>query len=82
MSSPDGQVGQLPPPEGVVPDFDNPRDVGHHANIVGLVVCCVLATIFVAIRVYVRFFLNRRILLSDGTCGPLLFLHRHKVPPG
>ncbi|KAH6683645.1 integral membrane protein [Plectosphaerella plurivora] len=68
MSSSDGRVGQLPPPPGIVPNFDNPRDVGHNANITGLIICCVLATTLIAIRAYVRFFVNRRILVSDVTC--------------
>ena len=73
MSSPEGRVGQLPPPPGVVPNFDNPRDVGHKANITGLIICCILATTFIAIRAYVRFFVNRRILVSDGTCTNLSY---------
>lgn len=62
----DGRVGQIPPPDGVTPDFDNPRDAGRTLNIVGLGICCALITIFFFIRAYVRIFINRRVLLSDG----------------
>ncbi|EEY17083.1 integral membrane protein [Verticillium alfalfae VaMs.102] len=64
-SEPSRQLGYLPPPPGVTPDFDHPRDAGRVVVLAGLIVCNVLVTIFVSLRGYVKVFVNRRILLAD-----------------
>ncbi|CRJ81656.1 hypothetical protein BN1708_001944 [Verticillium longisporum] len=67
-SEPSRQLGYLPPPPGVTPDFDHPRDAGRVVVLAGLIVCNVLVTIFVSLRGYVKIFINRRILLADWAC--------------
>ncbi|KAG7151583.1 hypothetical protein HYQ46_012625 [Verticillium longisporum] len=67
-SEPSRQLGYLPPPPGVTPDFDHPRDAGRVVVLAGLIVCNVLVTIFVSLRGYVKVFINHRILLADWAC--------------
>ncbi|RYP53962.1 hypothetical protein DL769_010422 [Monosporascus sp. CRB-8-3] len=54
----------LPPPEGVVPDFDNPPNKSTMA-LGALFTCLILATVFLAIRMYARFFVVRSTHLGD-----------------
>ncbi|RYP53278.1 hypothetical protein DL768_001718 [Monosporascus sp. mg162] len=54
----------LPPPEGVVPNFDNPSNKSAMA-LGALFTCLILATVFLAIRMYARFFVVRSTHLGD-----------------
>ncbi|RYO95043.1 hypothetical protein DL766_007550 [Monosporascus sp. MC13-8B] len=54
----------LPPPEGVVPDFDNPPNRSAMA-LGALFTCLILATVFLAIRIYARFFVVKSTHLGD-----------------
>ncbi|TQN66242.1 hypothetical protein CSHISOI_09198 [Colletotrichum shisoi] len=62
---PRGRIGFLPPPPGVTPDFDHPRDIYWTLNVAVLIACNVLATVSFFLRCYVRLFVHRRILVAD-----------------
>ncbi|KZL70404.1 integral membrane protein [Colletotrichum tofieldiae] len=64
-NDPRGRIGFLPPPPGETPNFDNPQDINWTLNVAVLIVCNVLATASFMLRCYVRFFINRRILVAD-----------------
>lgn len=63
---PDSYPGAFPPPPGVTPNLENPKDAGRVANIVGLVICDVLVTVLFATRVWVKLRITKNILLEDG----------------
>lgn len=46
----------LKPPPGVVPDFDNPSGIQGEIHAL-LIVCAVISTIFVWLRLYTRYFI-------------------------
>lgn len=66
------RFGQVPPPEGVMPDFDHPKDAGWKLNIIVLAICNALVTIFFLLRCYVKIFVNRRINLADCKGTPFV----------
>ncbi|TQN69657.1 hypothetical protein CSHISOI_05834, partial [Colletotrichum shisoi] len=43
-----------PPPEGVVPDFQNPKDVLHTINLVSQILSIVMVSLFMMLRVYAK----------------------------
>ena len=50
-------VGLAPPPPGVTPNFDHPTSLGYRVAI-ALVVCFVLATYVLLLRLYTRYFIT------------------------
>lgn len=62
--------GAFPPPPGVTPNLEDPKDTGRVANIVGLVICDVLVTVLFATRVWVKFRITKNILAEDGKLIP------------
>ncbi|KAI1741634.1 hypothetical protein F4680DRAFT_446639 [Xylaria scruposa] len=54
----------LSPPEGVSPNFEHPPNQNGVA-VVGLLVCLVLASVFLIIRIYVKFFKVKRLHIGD-----------------
>ncbi|KAJ2992348.1 hypothetical protein NUW58_g2196 [Xylaria curta] len=54
----------LIPPEGTVPNFNNPPNLNHVA-VTALVVCLVLASAFLLVRVYVKLFKIKRLCVGD-----------------
>ncbi|EFQ31743.1 uncharacterized protein GLRG_06718 [Colletotrichum graminicola M1.001] len=66
MTNSTGPIGAAPPPPGVTPDFDNPRDVGHTSHIVFTSFIQAIVVLFFALRIYVKW------ELSDW-----MDLHRH-----
>jgi hypothetical protein len=54
MASAAVEVGMMPPPEGVIPDFHHSTDV-QHTFIVVFTITFGLATIALFLRVYTRF---------------------------
>lgn len=45
----------LPPPNGILSDFDNPRN-HNKAGLAGLVICLTVSTVFLFIRLYMKLF--------------------------
>ena len=58
--------GAFPPPPGVTPDLENPRDAGRLANIVCLAICDVLVTVLFATRMWVKLRITKNVLAEDG----------------
>ncbi|KAF5026441.1 hypothetical protein F66182_1474 [Fusarium sp. NRRL 66182] len=52
-------------PPGVVPDYDNPRDVCWTVNVAMMTICVVFVAVFFFIRVFVKLTINRKMLLED-----------------
>ena len=50
------QIGGLPPPPGVTPNFANPESVTTQGHVV-FTMCLVISTLFVLLRTYTRFIL-------------------------
>ncbi|KAH9229204.1 hypothetical protein K456DRAFT_1845470 [Colletotrichum gloeosporioides 23] len=48
------QVGAAPPPEGVVPNFENPTDVLHTINLVSQILSIISVSLFMMIRCYLN----------------------------
>ena len=57
-------VGLRPPPPGVTPNFAHPESRGYRISIT-LVVCLVLCTGVVLVRLYTRYFITRMIGADD-----------------
>ena len=56
QASPTPQIGGLPPPPGVTPNFENPESVSGQAHLV-FVMCLVFSTLFVMLRMFTRLIL-------------------------
>ncbi|KZL77962.1 integral membrane protein [Colletotrichum tofieldiae] len=69
MSNATSPVGAFPPPPGVIPNFESPRDAGWMLNVVGMSVMAAITTFFFAIRAYVKFSLASPFLPEDWTCA-------------
>ncbi|OHW94173.1 integral membrane protein [Colletotrichum incanum] len=65
MSNATSPVGAFPPPPGVTPNFEDPRDAGWMLNVVGMSVMAATTTFFFAIRTYVKFSLASPFLPED-----------------
>lgn len=65
MSNATGPVGAFPPPPGVSPDFENPRDAGWLLNVVGMSVMAAVTTFFFGIRTYVKLSTPSKLLPED-----------------
>lgn len=50
------QIGGLPPPPGVTPNFVNPESARGQAHVV-FIMCLVFSTLFVSLRMYTRLIL-------------------------
>lgn len=62
--------GVAPPPEGIIPDVNNPQD-GNHSLLLGwLVTATALTTIFFFARVYAKVVYLKRIVSEDSTPSP------------
>ncbi|KAK1991999.1 integral membrane protein [Colletotrichum falcatum] len=68
MSDATSPVGAFPPPPGVIPNFENPRDAGRLLNVVAMSVMMGVTTIFFATRAYVKSFQATSLLPEDWTC--------------
>ncbi|WQF80653.1 hypothetical protein CDEST_05667 [Colletotrichum destructivum] len=55
MSNVEGPAA--PPPEGVVPDFQNPKDVLHTINLVSQILSIVMVSLFMILRLYAKMFI-------------------------
>ncbi|KAK2033724.1 hypothetical protein LX32DRAFT_609598 [Colletotrichum zoysiae] len=53
MSNATNPIAAFPPPPGVIPNFENPRDAGWVLNIVAMSVMMGITTVSFAIRVYI-----------------------------
>ncbi|KAK1492306.1 integral membrane protein [Colletotrichum abscissum] len=69
MSNATVLTGAFPPPPGVTPNFENPRDAGWMWNVVGMSVLAAIATLFFGIRTYLNFTMARPFLPDDWTCA-------------
>ncbi|KAK1574022.1 uncharacterized protein LY79DRAFT_524717 [Colletotrichum navitas] len=69
MSNATSPVGAFPPPPGVIPNFENPRDAGWLLNVVAMSIMMGVTTIFFAIRAYVKLFQTGSLLPEDWTCA-------------
>ncbi|MCJ1272213.1 hypothetical protein MMC22_012121 [Lobaria immixta] len=56
QASPTPQIGGMPPPPGVTPNFENPESVSGQAHLV-FVMCLVFSTMFVMLRMFTRLIL-------------------------
>ncbi|KAF9878196.1 integral membrane protein [Colletotrichum karsti] len=59
------QEGAAPPPEGVVPNLDNPTDVLHTINLVSQILSIVSVSIFMIIRCCVKYFITPPFQIDD-----------------
>lgn len=59
------QVGAAPPPEGVVPNFENPTDVLHTINLVSQILSIISVSLFMMIRCYVKWALTPPFQIDD-----------------
>ncbi|KAL2834322.1 hypothetical protein BDW59DRAFT_156264 [Aspergillus cavernicola] len=55
----------IPPPLGVVSNLENPQDVLHTVNLATQVVCIIVVTIIVALRVIIKVHLRKELELED-----------------
>ncbi|TEA09178.1 hypothetical protein C8034_v012405 [Colletotrichum sidae] len=69
MNNATGPVGAFPPPPGVIPNFDDPRDAGWTLNIAGMSVMAAVTTIFFGVRTYVKISAGNPLLPEDWTCA-------------
>ncbi|EXF83815.1 integral membrane protein [Colletotrichum fioriniae PJ7] len=69
MSNATALAGAFPPPPGVTPNFENPRDAGWMWNVVGMSVLAAITTLFFGIRTYVKFSMATPFLPDDWTCA-------------
>ncbi|KAL0764846.1 hypothetical protein CaCOL14_012652 [Colletotrichum acutatum] len=69
MSNATALTGAFPPPPGVTPNFENPRDAGWMWNVVGMSVLAAIATLFFGIRTYAKFSMARPFFPDDWTCA-------------
>lgn len=65
-----GQGEEALPPEGVVPNLDNPKDVLHTINLVSQILSIVSVSVFMAIRCWVKYFLTPPFEIDDCKCLP------------
>ncbi|WDK13489.1 integral membrane protein [Colletotrichum graminicola] len=68
MTNSTGPIGAAPPPPGVTPDFDNPRDVGHTSHIVFTSFIQAIVVLFFALRIYVKWSVKGKFRLEDWSC--------------
>lgn len=61
----------LTPPAGVTPDFENPPNQNSLAWGV-TTACMVIATICLFLRVYARFWLEKKVHIEEGNCIALI----------
>jgi hypothetical protein len=59
------QQGAIPPPPGVVPDFNNPSGGVHFWLKFAQFVCIPIITIFVALRMYAKILMLHEFYLED-----------------
>lgn len=64
----------LAPPEGVTPNFDSPDNQNTLAMFV-FTFCMVVATLCLLIRVYARFWVERKLQLEECKHGPTLLYY-------
>ncbi|KAG4430068.1 hypothetical protein IFR05_014441 [Cadophora sp. M221] len=60
--------GALPPPPSVVADLENPQDVLRTVNFVVQGMCLAIATAFVVLRMYTRWFIQKSMFKEDWVC--------------
>lgn len=60
-------VGVIPPPPGIVPNFDNPPSMKTTLVVVD-VTLIVISTVFVVLRLYTAQFILRRVNIPDCKC--------------
>lgn len=57
----------MPPPPGVTPNFDNPDRSLQATWLAGLLVCLIVPTILVALRLYVKVYVIKNTTVTDCT---------------
>lgn len=55
----------IPPPAGVKSNFSNPKDVLHTVNLVTQVLCIIVVTIFVVIRIWIKTHYHKNLNSED-----------------
>lgn len=55
----------MPPPPGVVANLDNPQDVLRTVNFVVQGMCLAIASAFVFLRMYTRWFIQKSMFKED-----------------
>lgn len=73
-TDPTAMVGLMPPPPGVVPDFERTTSV-QISFIVVFAVTFTLATVTLAMRVYTRFFIVKSVGLDERAYLPAPQMH-------
>lgn len=68
--------GSIPPPPGVIPNFNSPKDELNTILIVTQALCISFVTIFLALRVYVRLRILRSFGKEDCACSRLRLVKR------
>lgn len=66
MSAEPSYPGAIPPPAGVTPALDDPPDARRTLLLAWVILCNVLAIFFFFTRMYVKFWVTRKILAEDG----------------
>ncbi|KAJ5385671.1 hypothetical protein N7509_008212 [Penicillium cosmopolitanum] len=59
------QQPAIPPPVGLSSDFSHPKGVLHTVNLVTQVLCIILVTIFVSIRIWIKAQYHRSLSIED-----------------
>ena len=62
------QLGAAAPPDGVIPNFEQPQDVLYTVNLVVEIICLTLVIPFVSLRIYIRAHLMKQIGKEDCKC--------------
>lgn len=58
-------IGAAPPPDGVTPDFDHPKDVLHTINLVSGVLGIAIMVPFVVGRMFIKIHMMKSVVLED-----------------
>lgn len=55
----------IPPPPGLTSNFEHPRDVLHTVNLVTQILCIVVVTVAVTLRIVIKIRLRKKLDLED-----------------
>ncbi|KAI0594935.1 integral membrane protein [Biscogniauxia sp. FL1348] len=65
MNAENEPIGLVPPPPGVIPNFEHPEDTRWWYHLAILIFCCGLVTFFYVVRCYARFTTGPKLMVED-----------------